>query len=46
LGPVPPGDYQIEVLLPDRLLVIAAVTLPPAPSSSDMVEPPSESATP
>jgi hypothetical protein len=29
LGPVPPGDYQIEILLPDRLLVIAALTLPP-----------------
>jgi len=46
LGPVLPGDYQIEVLLPDRLLVIAAVTLPPVSSSSDIVEPLSDSATP
>ena len=28
LGPVAPGMYQIEVLLPDRLLVVADVSLP------------------
>ncbi len=33
LDPVPPGDYQLALLLPDRLLVIAALPLPlpPAP---------------
>ncbi|MBA3825628.1 MAG: hypothetical protein H0X24_17240 [Ktedonobacterales bacterium] len=32
LGPLTPGVYQIEVLLPDRLLVIADVALPHLPS--------------
>jgi hypothetical protein len=33
---VPPGEYEIEVLLPDRLIVIASVTLegPPAPPTT------------
>ncbi len=46
LGPVLPGEYQIEALLPDCLLVIAAVTLPLAPSPADPVELPPDSATP
>ena len=33
LGPVPPGDYHLEVLQPDRLLVIGGVTLPLTPAS-------------
>jgi hypothetical protein len=39
LGPVPPGVYQLEVLLPDRLLVIASVAIPPPPSAAS-AEPP------
>lgn len=33
LGPVAPGMYQIEVLLPDRLLVVADVPLPSSRTS-------------
>jgi hypothetical protein len=35
LGPVATGIYQIEVLLPDRLLVVADVRLPYPSSSAD-----------
>lgn len=40
LGPVPPGEYHLEVLLPDRLLVIASVTVPLASSSASAEPPP------
>ncbi len=41
LGPVAAGAYQIEVLLPDRLLVVTDVhlshpPLPPAPRAADV----------
>lgn len=37
LGPVPPGAYHLEVLLPDRLLIIDGVTLP-LTATSQLIE--------